>query len=444
MLMQDIICKKRDGMALGAEEIQFFVRGIVDGSVSEGQVAALAMATFFNDMEIQECAALTHAMQHSGDTLAWDAFNLPGPVVDKHSSGGVGDKVSLMLAPMLAACGAYVPMISGRGLGHTGGTLDKFDSIPGYNTAPTTEQLQAVVKDVGCAIVGQTANLAPADKRFYAIRDVTGTVESLPLIVASILSKKLSAGLGSLVMDVKTGSGAFANTFAKADDLASRIVGVGGGLGLPISALITDMSQVLGRTAGNALEVIEVLDYLSGKYREPRLHQVVIELGAEMLLLSGRVSDLAQGRSELNDSLDSGRAAELFAKMTAALGGPTDLLERPADYFPAAPVILPVYPEASGKIASMDVRLIGNAIVELGGGRRVVADAIDYRVGLTEVQGLGETVDSETPIAIVHAADADAAAAMAAKLRAAVTVSDTSTAADTVILKRLASASIAA
>lgn len=437
MLIQEVIRKKRDGLPLNNEEIEAFVQGIVDESVSEGQVAAFAMATFFTDMRIDECVSLTRAMKNSGVTLAWESLGMEGPVVDKHSSGGVGDKVSLMMAPMLAACGAFVPMISGRGLGHTGGTLDKLDSIPGYNTSPDVERFQTIVKEVGCAIVGQTANLAPADKRFYAIRDVTGTVDSLPLIVASILSKKLSAGLSGLVMDIKTGNGAFANTLDKANDLASRIVEVGSTLGLPISALITDMSQVLGRSAGNAVEIVEVIDYLSGKHRDPRLHEVGIALGAELLVLSGLVDNLQQGSDKLSQALDSGRAAQIFSQMVSELGGPGDLLERPQAYLPQARVIVPVFADTSGKVSAIDVRLVGNAIVELGGGRCQAQDSIDYSVGLTEVKGLGEEVSPDAPIAMVHARDQVSADAMAARLLQAFSVADSVTTPDSVISKRL-------
>ncbi|MBL4680009.1 MAG: thymidine phosphorylase [Pseudomonadales bacterium] len=403
MLIQDLICKKRDGLLLEDEEIEAFVSGITDGSLSEGQIAAFAMATFFTDMEPQECISLTKAMKNSGDTLQWQSLDLPGPVADKHSSGGVGDKASLMLGPMLASCGVFVPMISGRGLGHTGGTLDKLDSIPGYNTLPNNAKFQDVVKSVGCAIVGQTANLAPADKRFYAIRDVTGTVESLPLITASILSKKLSAGLDCLVMDVKTGNGAFANTMERATDLAQRIVSVAGGMGLPTTVLITDMSEVLGPNAGNALEIMETINYLKGTFRDPRLHEVVISLGAELLLLAGTVSTNKEGRDQLNQSLDSGAATERFSKMVSELGGPNDLLEATTKYLPAAQIICPIFPHESGIISEIDVRSVGNTIIELGGGRRVATDTIDFSVGLSEIRGLGDKVDPQTPIAMVHA-----------------------------------------
>ena len=437
MLIQEVIRKKREGLLLDDSEIEFFVRGIADDSISEGQISAFAMAIYFTDMQTEECVTLTRAMQNSGRTLQWQSLDLTGPVIDKHSTGGVGDKVSLMLAPMLAACGAFVPMISGRGLGHTGGTLDKLDSIPGYNTAPDVGQLQRIVQRIGCAIVGQTEDLAPADKRFYAIRDVTATVESLPLIVASILSKKLSAGLDALVMDIKTGSGAFANSREKADDLAARIVTIGRRLGLPTNALITDMSQVLGWSVGNALEVMEVIEYLCGKSRERRLHEVTMALGAELLLLCHLADDLQQAHQQLIRKLDDGSAAEIFAQMVSALGGPADLLQNPEEYLPRAEVIAPVYPGTSGYIATMDVRAIGNAIVQLGGGRSRTTDTIDYSVGLTEVAGPGDRVDATTPIALVHAPDKASADATARRVLEAISIQDSTLPSGSTILKRL-------
>ncbi|NIB44149.1 thymidine phosphorylase [Pseudomaricurvus alkylphenolicus] len=424
MLIQDIICKKRDGGELSAAEIEYFVEGLTNSTISEGQVAAFAMATLFRDMSAMESVALTRAMRDSGDVLQWQSLDLSGPVLDKHSSGGVGDKVSLMLAPMLAACGAYVPMISGRGLGHTGGTLDKLDSIPGYNTTPDSKTFQRVVQQVGCAIVGQTDGLAPADRRFYAIRDVTGTVESLPLITASILSKKLAAGLDALVMDIKTGNGAFARTLQMAEDLAARLVAVGKGLDLPVTALITDMSQILGRTAGNALEVRECIDYLSGEQREARLHQVVMELGVELLISSGLVDKREQAFVRLAEALESGAAAEAFTNMVVALGGPADLLESPDRYLPQAPVQVPVYAQQEGVVNAMDVRRLGNGIVELGGGRHRTEDTIDHRVGLTQVVAIGERVDRDRPLAWIHAANQNDAEQMQACLRAFISVGD--------------------
>ncbi len=281
MLPQEIIRKKRDGRALSAAEITFFVDGLTAGRITEGQVAAFAMAVFFQGMSRAETVALTRAMTESGSRLRW--HDLDGPVVDKHSTGGIGDKVSLILAPIMAACGAYVPMISGRGLGHTGGTLDKLESIPGYQTAPDLDRFRHAVRQAGCAIIGQTADLAPADRRLYAIRDVTATVESAPLIIASILSKKLAAGLDALVMDVKVGSGAFLPELDAAKELAASLVEVANDAGLPCAALLTDMSQCLGHSAGNALEVQEAIDVLTGRGREPRLREATLALAAELL-----------------------------------------------------------------------------------------------------------------------------------------------------------------
>ncbi|MDH5433333.1 MAG: thymidine phosphorylase [Gammaproteobacteria bacterium] len=407
MLAQELIRAKRDGSILTAKEIQFFVDGLVDQSISDSQVAAFAMAVFFQGMTREEGVALTSGIQHSGSTLDWSGYNFSGPVVDKHSTGGVGDKVSLMLASILAACGAYVPMISGRGLGHTGGTLDKMESIPGYNATPDISQLQKVVSQCGCAIVGQTAELAPADKRLYSIRDVTSTVESIPLITASILSKKLAAGLDALVMDVKTGSGAFAASQQMAEDLARNIAEVGEGLGLKTTALITDMSQVLGFTAGNALEVHESIDYLTGKQREARLHQVVVELVAELLVSSGLEGDSKQAKIKINQVLDSGLAAEKFEEMVVALGGPSDLLSSTAKYLEQAGTIIPVYAEniQNGRVKSIDVRALGNAIVEIGGGRRLVTDRIDHAVGFSQIKGIGDKVDDQEPLLMLHIND---------------------------------------
>jgi thymidine phosphorylase len=423
MLAQEIIRTKRDGRALSTSQIEQFVRGLVDGSWSEGQVAALAMAVFLRGMARDECVALTHAMMHSGRVMAWP--DMPGPVLDKHSSGGVGDKLSLMLAPMVAACGGFVPMISGRGLGHTGGTLDKLAAIPGYNAVPDPVLFDQVVRAVGCAIIGQTADLAPADKRFYATRDVTATVESVPLITASILSKKLAAGLQGLVMDVKCGNGAFADSLTMAQELANSIVAVANGAGLKTTALITDMNQVLGSTVGNSLEVMEAIAYLRGDgVREPRQHEVTLALSAELLVLGGLATDTAAARSKLQTALDSGAAAEHFARMVAALGGPADLIERPGTHLAAAPVVLPVPAPRAGVLSAMQTRAIGMAVVEQGGGRRKATDAIDARVGFTQVQPLGTRLHQGEPIAFVHAADEPSALRAIEQLQAAFAISD--------------------
>lgn len=412
MLPQEIIRAKRDGKTLSKGQIDYFVQGITSGVVTEGQIAAFAMAIFFNGMTMDERVALTQAMQNSGSVLQWDDLHLPGPVVDKHSTGGVGDMVSLMLGPMVAACGGFVPMISGRGLGHTGGTLDKFESIPGYNCAPSLSTLRRVVKDVGVAIIGQTGELAPADKRFYATRDVTATVESIPLITASILAKKLAAGLQALSMDVKCGNGAFMADLAQATELAESIVHVANEAGVRTSALITDMNQVLGSTAGNAVEMQEAVDYLTGTARNPRLHDVTMGLCAQMLLLSGLASDEDQARQVLQQALDSGAAAEKFAQMVAALGGPNDFMQKPQSYLPKANIIVPVYASNSGVVERMNTRDVGLVVVSLGGGRTRAEDAIDHSVGLSQLVRIGDTVDSQTPLAMIHArteADAEAA-----------------------------------
>ncbi|MDN3921898.1 thymidine phosphorylase [Roseateles violae] len=417
MLAQEIIRAKRDGGALDAAQIAHFVRGLVDGSWSEGQVAALGMAVFLRGMGREEAVLLTRAMMNSGRVMRWP--DMPGPVLDKHSSGGVGDKVSLMLAPLVAACGGYVPMIAGRGLGHTGGTVDKLEAIPGYTTMPAPADFDRIVRSLGCAIIGQTADLAPADKRFYATRDVTATVESVPLITASILSKKLAAGLEGLAMDVKCGNGAFCDTPQMARELAESIVAVGSGAGLKIRALITDMNEVLGSTAGNMLEIAETIAYLSGDEREPRLHEVTLALAAEMLVIGGLAADEAAARSKLQRALDSGAAAEKFAQMVAALGGPADLFERPDAHLCLAPVVRPVPAPRAGVLTGLRTRDIGLAVVELGGGRRKAADAIDMSVGFGRFRHLGDELAAGEAIAIVHAADEAAAERAIAAVQAA-------------------------
>ncbi len=418
-LTQEIIRKKRDGSALSNDEIAFFVRGLTDGSVSEGQAAALAMAVYFNDMTLDERVAFTRAMRDSGEVLDWRGMNLPGPIVDKHSTGGVGDVVSLLLGPMVAACGGYVPMISGRGLGHTGGTLDKFDAIPGYCTTPDIARFREVVRNVGVAIIGQTAQLAPADKRLYGIRDVTATVESVAMITGSILSKKLSAGLDALAMDVKVGSGAFMPTYEKSVELAQSIVGVGNGAGMLTSALLTDMNESLAPFAGNAIEVRGAIDYLTGKSRPARLHEVTLALCAEMLLLGKLAASEAEARAKLQASLDSGAAAERFARMVTALGGPADLLEHPDTHLAQAPVVVPAPALKTGYIDSIDCRGIGLAVVSLGGGRRRPTDAIDFAVGLTDLAALGAKIEAGQPLALVHARTPEAAQQAIAEIQTA-------------------------
>ncbi|MFN3129769.1 thymidine phosphorylase [Roseibium sp.] len=420
MLPQELIRKKRDGGALSSEEIAFFVKGLADGSVTEGQVSALAMAVFFKGLTIDERVALTLAMRDSGDVLDWS--DIEAPVLDKHSTGGVGDNVSLMLAPALAACGAAVPMISGRGLGHTGGTLDKFDSIPGYKTQPDNALFKKVVKEVGCAVIGQTGNLAPADKRFYGIRDVTATVESIDLITASILSKKLAAGLQGLVLDVKWGSGAFMATLEEARALAESLVLVANGAGLKTTALLTDMNEPLASAAGNAIEMQNAVDFLKGTAIDNRLWDVTVAQGGELLASGGLAPDAEAGCDMMRSAFESGKAAEKFAEMVSALGGPADFMEKPELYLAKANFEAPVYPFEDGVVTEIDARGVGVAVVALGGGRKAAADVIDPSVGFTRLAGVGNSVDADSPLAIVHARNEEEAEAAAIALRAAYTV----------------------
>ncbi|MGE6106708.1 thymidine phosphorylase [Aeromonas sobria] len=424
-LPQEIIRKKRNGEALSTQEIQFFVQGITNNTIGEGQIAALAMAVYFKDMTMDERVALTCAMRDSGMVLTWDHLNLGGPIVDKHSTGGVGDVVSLMLGPMVAACGGFVPMISGRGLGHTGGTLDKLDAIPGYQTSVDNDRFLKVVKEAGVAIIGQTGDLAPADKRIYAVRDITATVESIAMITGSILSKKLASGLEALVMDVKVGSGAFMPTFEASEELAKSIVAVANGAGCRTSALLTDMNQVLASSAGNAVEVREAVRYLTGEYRNPRIHEVTMALCAEMLISAKLASDEQDARAKLQAVLDNGKAAEIFGRMVTGLGGPADFMERYDAYLPKAGIVRPVYATQSGFVTAMDTRELGLAVVAMGGGRRAAGDKLDYAVGLTDFIRLGQSVEADKPLALIHAQTEAQFAEAARMVQAAIKIGDT-------------------
>ncbi|WDR02239.1 thymidine phosphorylase [Devosia algicola] len=421
-LPQEVIARKRDGHALTNDEIAAFIAGFADGSVADTQAAAFAMAVYFNDMEMEERIALTLAMRDSGTVLDWR--DLDGPVADKHSTGGVGDNVSLMLAPMLAAIGVYVPMISGRGLGHTGGTLDKFDAIPGYTTSPDNALFRQVVAGAGCAIIGQTVDLAPADKRLYAIRDVTATVESIPLITASILAKKLAAGLDALVLDVKTGSGAFMPTLEKSKALAQSLVDVANGAGLNTAALITDMNEPLASAAGNGLEVRNAVDFLTGAHRDERLLKVTLSLCATVAAMTGIATSAEAARDMVQNALDNGSAAERFAKMVAALGGPADFIDQMDAHLPKANIIRDVYARQAGTVATIDTRAVGMAVVALGGGRTTPDDAIDYGVGFDRLVGLGTKLDANVPIARLHANDETSAADAENRLLAAYGLAD--------------------
>lgn len=400
MFPQEIIRQKRDKKTLTAEEIRFFIKGVADSSIADCQASALTMAIFLNGLNKAETVALTLAMRDSGDVLKW---HLNGPVIDKHSTGGVGDKVSLMLAPILAVCGGYVPMIAGKGLGHTGGTIDKLDSIKGYQTLTDNKTFQKTVKSVGCAIVGQTANLAPADKKLYALRDVCGTVESIPLITASILSKKLAAGLEYLVMDLKCGKGAFMPDLKHAKTLAKTIVETANGAGTKTTALITDMNEVLGNSVGNAIEVREALAYLKGETPEHRLDEVTRTLAVKLLVSAKLYKTQNEAATHVEKAIKGGAALEKFAQMIKALGGASDFVEKPEKYLPQAKIVRPVFAHKEGFVEEMDIREIGMLLVGLKGGRTHPDQKLDYATGLSAFCHIGDKVDTKTPLAFVHA-----------------------------------------
>ena len=402
MSISVVLTKMREQVPLNKKEIEEFSAGLADGSVSDAQAAAFAMAVCLQGLSEQERVDLTLAMRDSGNVRKWD---LSGPVIDKHSTGGIGDNVSLVLAPMLAACGAYVPMVSGRGLGHTGGTLDKLESIPGYRTQISGDKFEQVVADVGCAIVSAGEGIAPADKRLYAIRDLTGTVESIDLITSSILSKKLAAGLQSLVLDVKVGSGAFMQDIEKARELAGALVSVANGAGCKTTALLTNMNDSLAESAGNALEVRSALSILKAEPGDDRLREVTLSLGAGLLVTAGLVDDHLKGREILHATLTSGKAAEIFGKMVSSLGGPVDLFERSDHYLSPAKKVIEFASPKSGYLQSVDGRLLGQSIIELGGGRRKADDVIDFSVGLDKFVPIGKLVERGDPLLRIHSSN---------------------------------------
>ena len=431
---RSIIAKLRDQKSLSDVEITRFANGLADGTVSDAQAGAFAMATCLNGLSVNERTALTLAMRDSGDVMRWD---LPGPVVDKHSTGGIGDCVSLLLAPALAALGAYVPMVSGRGLGHTGGTLDKLEAIPGLKTEVDEGRFRQIVANVGTAIVSATGQIAPADKRLYAIRDETGTVNSIDLITASILSKKLAAGLEALVLDVKVGSGAFMKTIEQAEALAKSLVSTGQNAGCHTSALITDMNQPCATSIGNALEIMEVMETLTGNHTGTILCDLTAELGGELLVLAGMAGDPTVGASQILETLQDGSAAERFGRMVAELGGPADFVERWRDRLPAAPVVREVAAETSGYVGAIDGQAVGMAVVHLGGGRLKGGDRIDPSVGFSQVALIGDAVGIDTPLATIHAASEDAADAAASALAGAYTIAGEAADATPVVLQRI-------
>lgn len=399
-------------------ELRWFAQGLADHGVSDAQAGAFAMAVCMGDLGVAGRTALTLAMRDSGEVMSWD---LDGPVVDKHSTGGVGDCVSLILAPALAECGAYVPMISGRGLGHTGGTLDKLEAIPGLSTAVPHEVLPKLVQKAGCVIAGASARIAPADKRLYAVRDVTGTVESLDLITASILSKKLAEAPDALVLDVKVGSGAFMKTVEEARALARALSDTANAAGCKTSALITDMSQPLAPALGNAVEIDAVMQVLTGRAGGP-LAELTADLGGQVLVDAGLAEDAAEGAAKVAAVIADGRAAERFGRMIAAQGGPLGFVEDWARYLPEATVMHEVVAREAGHVTAIDGEALGLAVVDLGGGRQVESDVVDPAVGLSNVIRLGARVEKGTPLAMIHAAREDGARRAEAAVRAAITL----------------------
>jgi pyrimidine-nucleoside phosphorylase len=403
MVPQWVIEKKRDGKPLAEDDIRTFIDGYATGSIPDYQMSALAMAIYFQGMAFDEVTVLTDAMMRSGDVL--DTSSVPGYKVDKHSTGGIGDKVSLLLAPLAACCGVAVPMISGRGLGITGGTLDKLESIPGYRTDLRTTEFLDVLKDCGCSIIGQTEQLAPADRKLYALRDVTGTVPSIPLISASIMSKKLAEGADGLVLDVKWGAGAFMKTREQALELGRTMVEIGSRMGRGMTAQLTDMNQPLGRAAGNAVEVRETIDALKGQ-GPTDLMAVTLELCAHMLLLAGTHTNRTDALAALQDHLDSGRALERFQRMLTCHGGDPAIVDSP-DRLPTASLQEPVAASTGGTVARADADTIGRACLLLGAGRQQVTDAIDPAVGITDLVAIGDVVEAGEPLAVLHANDRD-------------------------------------
>ncbi len=415
---RQVLAQLRRGAMPEAAQLDWFATGLADGTVSDAQAGAFAMGVCARGLSEAGRVALTRAMRDSGRVLHWD---LDGPVLDKHSTGGIGDCVSLVLAPALAACGAYVPMISGRGLGHTGGTLDKLDAIPGLTTQLDEARFRDVVAQAGCAIVGATADIAPADKRLYAVRDVTSTVDSLDLITASILSKKLAAGLDGLVLDVKTGSGAFMKDLGAARALAHALVETANAAGCRTTAVISDMNQPLAPSLGNALEVAEVMRVLRGETKGP-LVDISAALGGDLLANAGLALEGAAGAEAIRAAIRDGRAAERFGRMIATMGGPVQFVENWARFLPEATVIREVKAEVPGYVQAIDGEALGLAVVALGGGRVVESDEVDPAVGLGQVVRLGTHLTAGQPLAVVHASRPDAADRAAQAVRRAISL----------------------
>ena len=441
MIPQSIIRKKRDGKEITRDEIRSFINGTIDGSVSEGQIGAFTMAVYLNGMSTFELVELALAIRDSGHVLDWTTEGLDERrLVDKHSTGGVGDeKITLMITPLAAACGVFVPNISGRGLDYCAGEVDMLDAIPGYQTSPDADRFKAVVRDVGGAIIGPTADLAPADRKLYHMRDVTATVESVALISSSIMSKKLAVSPRGLVICVGRGSGAYMPTIDKARELAAAMSMTAAGAGVPSVMLLTDLDSVLGNSVGNAVGVVETVDFLTGRYRDPRVLELVLTIVAEMAVLAGIVEDYGSGRALAAARLNDGSAAGRFGRMIGALGGPKDFMENPGMYLPAAAVIRAVVPERSGYIVGMDAGSIGHGLVELGGGRTNPEEIIDLAVGYSDLKGVNDEVGAGRPLAILHARDEVSWNRTADRLRRAMKIGDAPVASPgPIVLERMA------
>ena len=398
MRAYDIIFKKRNGETLSDKEIQLLITGYTNGSITEYQMAAFAMAVYFKGMSSPELARFTECMLHSGSVI--DLSHMSPLKVDKHSTGGVGDKISLPLAPAVAACGVPVPMVSGRGLGHTGGTLDKLESIPGFRVDLDVDAYKRLVETVGCCLIGQTGEVAPADKKLYALRDVTATVDCIPLIASSIMSKKLAEGIDALVLDVKVGSGAFMKTLDEARDLAQTMVGIGAHMGKKVVARLTNMDQPLGRMVGNSLEVIESLQVLSGQGPQDII-DLTVELGAEMLVLGAVAQDIEAGRTQIKNALTDGSAMQKFAEIIEAQGGDARVVD---DYghLPLSKNVTEVVAADNGILARVDTEKVGIASMMLGGGRQKASDAVDPSVGIEVMVRIGDSVQKGQPIAKIY------------------------------------------
>jgi len=421
---QDVIRKKRDGLSLSREEIDFFIEGVTNGRIADYQVSALLMAIYLNGMNEAEQQALTEAMLNSGNIL--DFSDIPKPKADKHSTGGVGDKTSIIIAPLVAACGVCVPMISGRGLGHTGGTLDKLESIPGYRVSLSATEFKKVLDQVGYAMAGQTAELAPADKTMYALRDATATVKAIPLIVASIISKKGAAGLDAMIIDVKVGNGAFMREEARAKALAHALVSTGNSCGIKTRALLTDMNQPLGGAVGNSLEIMECVQLLRREANEAAqpVLDLSLELSAHMLMLANVDQTIEAARERLDKVLDSGRALECLQSNIAAQGGDPRVCDAPHDFLPLVSETVKVESPRSGFITKVDTTEIGHAIAAIGGGRVRIEDTVDPTVGFTSELKLGDEVRAGDAIGVVYCADSTAAAEAARRIQAAYQIGD--------------------